>query len=300
MRIGILSRGEQLYSTQSLIKAAEKRGHTVKLLDIFQCVLSLDTNKPAIIYDNEELEAFDAIIPRIGAGITNSGATVIRQFEAMGTFSTTSSLGLLQSRDKLSTIQILAAQGIGVPKTIYPDYYTNHIKEVQYLGGFPVVIKTLTNTHGEGVMLVNSEKELNEAIDYMIKNSNRYIIQEYIKESRGKDTRAFIINGRVIACMNRTSSGEDFRSNLHLGGTPTKTQLDESTIDLAVQAAQMVGLAIAGVDIIESNRGPLVLEVNASPGLEGIETITGIDIAGNIIEFIEEQCISTKAIQQLF
>ena len=289
MNIAILSRGEQLYSTRSLVKAAEGRGHTVRLLDVQQCVLSLKTLEPQIIYEGSILPRYDAVIPRIGTSITNLGATVIRQFEAMGIFTTTPSNALLQSRDKLSAFQILAPQGIGVPKTIYPDSFNDPIQEVNELGGFPVIIKTLSSTHGEGVLLVNNKQELHEIMLHLNRTNNRFIIQEFIKECKGEDIRAFIVNGELVACMKRTAAPGDFRSNLHMGGTAKPHLLYHKTKELAIKACELVGLYIAGVDIIESDRGPLILEINASPGLEGIENTTKVDIAGKIIEFIENR-----------
>ncbi len=289
MKIAILSRGEQLYSTKSLINAAESRGHEVRLLDIQKCILLLKTKQPDIIYDGAVLPRFDAVIPRIGTSITNLGATVIRQFEAMGIFTTTPSNALLQSRDKLSAFQVLVPKGIGVPETIYPDSFNDPVNEVKQLGGFPVIIKALSSTHGEGVMLVQNKEDLHEIMLHLYRTDNRFIIQEYIKESKGEDIRAFIVDGKMVACMKRTAAEGDFRSNLHMGGTAIPHLISNDVIELAIKACKLVGLYIAGVDIIESKRGPLILEINASPGLEGIENTTKIDIAGKIIEFIENR-----------
>jgi ribosomal protein S6--L-glutamate ligase len=287
MKIVILSRNEDLYSTQSLVKAATDRGHDVEVLNHAKCFVVIEKGGSHIYYGDHMVEGVDAIIPRIGSSITFYGSCIIRQFEMQKVFTTLSSLALVRSRDKLRSYQILAKHGLGVPKTAFarhPDDVDNLIKQ---LGGTPLVIKLLEGTQGLGVVLAETKKAAKSVIEAFYGLNANILVQEFIKEAKASDIRAIVVDGKVVGAMKRVGKEGEFRSNLHRGGTSIPITLSRVEKAAAVKAAQSLGLAVAGVDMLQSDRGPLVLEVNSSPGLEGIEKTTGINVAGKIIQYIE-------------
>ncbi|HMQ46619.1 MAG TPA: RimK family alpha-L-glutamate ligase [Saprospiraceae bacterium] len=289
MRIAVLSRGPQLYSTQSLIRAGYQRRHSMRIIDHTRCVPVLGHGKPFIWYDGYRMERFDAVIPRIGASVTATGATVINHFELMNTYSVIRSEALLQSRDKLRCLQKLAQHGLPIPATAAISDGAEMDYLVKTLGGFPIVIKLLESTHGMGVLLAENAQQLESITEAFLRLGERLILQEFIRESEGTDIRVLVVAGEVVASMKRQAQQGEFRSNLHRGGIGIPERLSEEEMDLAVKATSLMGLDVAGVDFLRSKKGPLILEVNASPGLEGIETITGIDVAGKVIEMIERK-----------
>lgn len=287
MRIGILSRNAHLYSTARLVEAAQKRGHEVQVIDHQKCVLVIESNNPKIMYRGEELPHFDAIIPRIGASVTFYGAAVVRQFEQMHTFSTLESQALVRSRDKLRSLQLLAKSGVGMPKTAFASSPKNIDDVLNQVGGAPVVIKLLEGTQGIGVILAETRNSAKSVIEAFLGVEVNILVQEFIAEAGGADIRAFIVDGQIVGAMRRQGAAGDFRSNLHRGGTASLLELTPEEKATAIKAVKKLGLVIAGVDMLQSSRGPLVMEVNSSPGLEGIEAATKVDIAGKIIEYIE-------------
>jgi ribosomal protein S6--L-glutamate ligase len=288
MKIAILSRKTGLYSTRRLVEAAAKVGHEVQVIDTLKCYMDITSAHPAIYYRGAKLEGFDAVIPRIGASITNYGVAVIRQFEMMGVYCLTGSIPLGRSRSKLRALQLLSRKGIGMPVTGFAHDVYNTRELIKLVGGPPLVVKLLEGTQGRGVVLAETIKAAESVIDAFCELKADFLVQEFIKEAGGTDVRAFVIGKRVVASMERTAQAGDFRSNLHRGGTARLTQLSPAERRTAVKAAQTMGLHVAGVDILRSARGPLVMEVNSSPGLEGIERATGKDIAAKIIAFVEE------------
>ncbi len=287
MKIAILSRGKNIYSTRRLVEAAEARGVEVVVIDHTKCSLIMEKGKPAVLFNEEELQGIDIIIPRIGASVTFFGASVIRQFQAMKVPSTLSSVSLVRSRDKLRSFQLLSKVGLGIPKSVFARHPKN--KEIDQLielvGGAPVVLKRLEGTQGVGVVLadtVSAGRSMIEAFSGMQEN---IIIQEYIKEAGGSDIRVFVVDGEIVGAMKRTGKDGEFRSNLHRGGSAEEVEITKKEKALALEAARALSLSIAGVDLIRSERGPLIMEVNSSPGLEGIERATGVDIAGKIIDY---------------
>ncbi|MCK6262029.1 30S ribosomal protein S6--L-glutamate ligase [Vibrio sp. ZSDE26] len=294
MRIAILSRNENLYSTRRLKEAGEARGHQVDIIDTQQCYMDITSNEPKVRYMGENLPYYDAVIPRIGASITFYGTAVVRQFEMMNTFCVNDSTAITRSRDKLSSLQLLSREGIGLPRTGFaskPDKIKDVIKNV---GGAPVVIKLLEGTQGIGVVLAETDKAAESIIEAFMGLNANILVQEFIQEAKGADIRCFVVGGKVIAAMKRQAGEGEFRSNLHRGGTAQLVELTEEENATAVNAAKIMGLHVCGVDILQSERGPVVMEVNSSPGLEGIESATGKDVAGLIFEFIETQAISNN------
>ncbi len=289
MRIVILSRNNNLYSTRRLKESATARGHDVKVIDHIKCSLVNEHNKPLIYYNGEVLQQVDAIIPRIGASVTFFGTAVVRQFEMMNVFSINSSVSIVRSRDKLRSLQIFSKHGIGIPKTIFANYTRETEGLLKELGGPPVIIKLLEGTQGIGVVLAETKKAAKSVIEAFLGLKANILIQEFIKEAGGADLRAFVVNGKVIGSMKRQGLEGEFRSNIHRGGSAVPVKLTRIQREVALRAARVMGLSICGVDMIMSQRGPLVLEVNSSPGLEGIEKATGKDIAGSIINYIESQ-----------
>src|SRR5690554_6818345 len=287
LKIAILSRNPKLYSTRRLKEAAEKRGHYVKVLDHVRCSVIGEHRNPRVIYDGKDVEDFDAVIPRIGASVTFYGTAVVRQFEMKGVFSVNSSIAIVRSRDKLRSLQIFSRHDIGIPKTIFTSHPKNLNNLLKEIGGAPVVIKVLEGTQGIGVVLAETKKAAQSVVEAFYGLQANMLIQEYIAESGGADIRAFVVNGKVVGAMRRQGAEGDFRSNLHRGGTATKVKLTAKQRALAIAAAKAMGLKMAGVDMIESSRGPLVLEVNSSPGLQGMEEATGKDIASQVIKYIE-------------
>lgn len=287
MKIAILSRGPKLYSTRRLVEAAEQRGHEVIVLDHLKCVLIIEKGNPHIYYGGKEVVGIDAIIPRIGTSVTFYGAAVVRQFEQMKVFSSVESQALVRSRDKLRSLQLLAKAGIGMPKTAFASIPKNIENVLEQVGGAPVVIKLLEGTQGIGVILAETHKSAKSVIESFLALKANILVQEFIKEAGGADIRAFIVDGKIVGAMKRQGLPGEFRSNLHRGGIANVIELTKEERETAIKAAKKLGLAIAGVDMLQSSRGPLVMEVNSSPGLEGIEGATGIDIASKIIEYIE-------------
>jgi ribosomal protein S6--L-glutamate ligase len=287
MKIAILSRNIKLYSTRRLVEAAEQRGHEVIVLDHLKCVLVIEKGNPHVFYGGKEVTGIDAVIPRIGTSVTFYGAAVVRQFEQMKVFSSVESQALVRSRDKLRSLQLLAKAGIGMPKTAFASIPKNIESVLEQVGGAPVVIKLLEGTQGIGVILAETHKSAKSVIESFLALKANILVQEFIKEAGGADIRAFIVDGKVVGAMKRQGLPGEFRSNLHRGGSANVIELTKEERETAIKAAKKLGLAIAGVDMLQSSRGPLVMEVNSSPGLEGIEGATGVDIAGKIIEYIE-------------
>lgn len=287
MKIALLSRNQNLYSTRRLIEAGNERGHEVHVIDHLKCTIEIEKGEPTLYYEDHYLEGFHAVIPRIGASVTFYGTAVVRQFEMMGIFPVASSRGIVHSRDKLRCLQVLSKEGVGLPKTIFTNYSKNVKHVVDSAGGAPVVLKLLEGTQGLGVVLAENENAAESVLEAFNGLKARVIVQEYIKEAKGADLRAFVVDGEVVGAMKRQGKPGEFRSNLHRGGSSRIIELTEEESETAIKAAKTLGLGVAGVDLLQSARGPLVLEVNSSPGLEGIERTTGTDIAGKIIEYIE-------------
>jgi ribosomal protein S6--L-glutamate ligase len=288
MKIGVLSRNSKLYSTRRLVEAAEKRGHEVQVIDTLRCYMNITSHRPEVHYKGGKLEGFDAIIPRIGASITFYGTAVLRQFEMMGVFPLNESVAITRSRDKLRSLQLLARQGIGLPVTGFghsPDDTDNLLNLV---GGAPLIIKLLEGTQGLGVVLAETKNAAESVTEAFRGLKAHFLIQEFIKEAGGADVRCFVIGDRVVASMIRQGKEGEFRSNLHRGGKASNVRITPEERSTAVRSAKIMGLNVAGVDILRSNHGPVVMEVNSSPGLEGIEKATDRDIAGMIVEFIEK------------
>jgi ribosomal protein S6--L-glutamate ligase len=294
MNIAILSRDPKLYSTRRLKEAGESRGHKVEIINHMKCVLMVEKKNPMVLYNGRKLDYFDAIIPRIGASVTFYGAAVVRQFEMMKVFTTCESQALIRSRDKLRSLQILSRAGIGLPKTIFMDYSKESDGVIEAVGGAPVVIKLLEGTQGLGVVLAENKKAAQSVIEAFHGVHARIIVQEFIKEAKGADIRAFVVDGEVVGAMKRQARDGEFRSNLHRGGYAEVVKLSRQERATAISAARKMGLGVAGVDMLPSKRGPLIIEVNSSPGLEGIEGATKVDIAGKIIRYLEKNAAKKK------
>lgn len=288
MKIGILSRKAELYSTSRLVEAAEQHGHEVQVINPLLCYMNITSHHPSIYLRGEELEGFDAIIPRIGASITFYGTAVVRQFEMIGVYTVNESVAISRSRDKLRSMQLLARRGIGLPVTgfAHSTMYTNDL--IRMVGGAPLVIKLLEGTQGIGVVLAETEKGGESVIEAFKGLKANILVQEYIQEAKGSDIRCFVIGDKVVATMMRTGKEGEFRSNLHRGGTSKTIRITPEERSTAVRSAKIMGLNVAGVDMLRSNHGPVVMEVNSSPGLEGIEKATQLDVAGMIIDYIEK------------
>lgn len=287
MKIGILSRNAALYSTRRLKEAALARGHTVEIVDYLRCFMNIASRKPSVIFKGHAL-AFDAVIPRIGATHTFYGTAVVRQFEMMGVLSANESQAITRARDKLRSLQLLARAGIGLPVTGFAHSIKDIDGLIETVGGAPVIVKLLEGTQGIGVVLAETKKAAESVIAAFRQLDANILVQEFIKEAGGADIRAFVIGGKVVAAMKRQAPPGEFRSNLHRGGRAERVRLSPEERTTAVRAAKTLGLDVAGVDLIRSNHGPVIIEVNSSPGLEGIETATGIDVAAKIISFLEE------------
>ena len=287
MKLAILSRGKTIYSTKRLVEAAEKHGHEVLQLDHMKCVLGIEKGRPHIYYGGKEIMGVNAVIPRIGASVTFYGAAVLRQFEMMKIFTAVESQALVRSRDKLRSLQIMARAGIGMPKTIFANKTKDIDQMIEAVGGTPCIIKLLEGTQGIGVILAENHKAAKSVIEAFMKLNAAMLVQEFIKEAKGADIRAFVVDGQVVGAMKRQAKEGEFRSNLHQGGSATVITLSAEERSTAIKAAKKLGLGIAGVDMLQSERGPLVMEVNSSPGLEGIEKATSLDIASKIIEYVE-------------
>lgn len=287
MNLKILSRNPHLYSTSRLVEVGLKRGHSVEVIDPLKCDLIIEKKKPTVFYKGRTLETADAIIPRIGASITFYGTAVVRQFEMMDAFTTTTSQALVRSRDKLRSLQVLSRSKLGLPKTIFTNYSRDVEEMIAHVGGAPLIIKLLEGTQGLGVVLAETKNAAESVIEAFNGLEARVIVQEYIKEAKGADIRAFVVDGQIVGAMKRQGKEGEFRSNLHRGGTAEIITLTDEEENAALKAAKAMGLGVAGVDMLQSERGPLILEVNSSPGLEGIEKATGKDIAKTIIRYIE-------------
>lgn len=288
MNIVILSRNSNLYSTERLIAEGVKRGHKMEVIDPLKCDIIIEREKPTIFYKDRYLDYVDAVIPRIGASITFYGCAVVRQFEMMNVFAIATSDAILRSRDKLRSLQRLSKAGIGMPKTVFTNYSRDVEEVIAHAGGVPVIIKLLEGTQGLGVVLAETKNAAESVLEAFNGLEARVIVQEFIKEAKGADIRALIVDGQVVGAMKRQGKEGEFRSNLHRGGTAEVIKLNEQELNLAMNAAKVLKLPVCGVDMLQSARGPLLLEVNSTPGLEGIEGATGKNIAKDIITYIEK------------
>lgn len=288
MKIAILSRNPKLYSTRRLVEAGRERGHEVRVLDVLRCYMNITSHRPGIHYKGEELDGFDAVIPRIGASVTFYGTAVLRQFEMMGVYPLNESVAISRSRDKLRALQLLSRKGIGLPITGFANKPDDIQDLIEMIGEPPLVIKLLQGTQGMGVVLAETKKAAESVIESFLGLKASVLVQEYITEAGGADIRCFVIGDKVVAAMKRQAREGEFRSNLHRGGSASLIRITPEERSTAVRAARTMGLNVSGVDILRSNHGPVVMEVNSSPGLEGIERATGKDLAGTIIQFIEK------------
>lgn len=287
MKIGILSRNKKLYSTRRLYEAAVERGHEAQVIDFLKCYMVLKKGKPEIYKNGKQLLGFDAVIPRIGASRTFYGTAVVRQFEMMKVFSLNESQSIVRSRDKLRSMQIFAREGVGIPATAFAANPSDVDDLIYEVGGAPLVIKLIQGTQGIGVVLAETKKAATSVIEAFYGVNANMLLQEFVKEAKGADIRAFVVGGKVVAAMKRQGGEGEFRSNIHRGGSATSIKLSRQERATAVKAAKILGMNVAGVDMLQSEKGPVIMEVNSSPGLEGIEKSTEIDVAGKVIEFIE-------------
>ncbi len=285
MKIAILSRKKSLYSTKRLFAAIEKKGHEAFVVDYLKCYMNITSKNPTIIYQNKELQC-DAIIPRIGASHTFYGTAIVRQFESMNTYSINPSISITRSRDKLRSQQILARKGLDMPVTGFAHSPKNTSELINLVGGPPLIIKLIEGTQGVGVVLAETKKAAESVIQTLMGLNANVIIQEFIKESKGEDIRCFVVGNKVVAAMKRTAEAGEFRANIHRGGLAEAVKISKQEREIAIKAANIMGLRMAGVDLLRSSRGPLILEINSSPGLEGIEKSTGKDVAGAVIDHI--------------
>lgn len=294
MKIALLSRNKNLYSTERLIEEAKKRGHEIEVIDYLRCYMNITSTKPTIYSGSRELKGFDAIIPRIGASHTFYGTAVVRQFEMMKCFTVNGSLAISRSRDKLRSLQLLARKGIGLPVTGFAHSPKDVNEVIDVVGGAPLVVKLLEGTQGIGVVLAETRKAAESVIEAFRGLDANILVQQFVKESNGEDIRCFVVGEKVVGSMLRKSKEGEFRSNLHRGGTSVKVKLTPIERKTAIQAAKEMGLAVAGVDLLRSKDGPVIMEVNSSPGLEGIEKATGVNIAEKIMEYIEKNAEAGK------
>jgi ribosomal protein S6--L-glutamate ligase len=288
MKIAMLARNAKLYSHQRLKEAAEERGHTLDIINTLQCYMNIASRRPEVYYNGEKLVGYDAVIPRIGASITFYGMAILRQFEMQGVYPLNESVAIGRSRDKLRSMQLMARDGIGLPVTTFAHDPKQTEEVLELAGGAPVVIKLLEGTQGIGVVLADTKRSAKSVVEAFRGAGVNILVQEFIKESAGTDIRAIVIGGKVVAAMKRTGADGDFRSNLHRGGSAKLIKLSPEERSTAIRAAKSMGLNVCGVDMLQSNHGPVVMEVNSSPGLEGVEKATGRDIAGQVIEYIEK------------
>jgi ribosomal protein S6--L-glutamate ligase len=287
MKIAILSAGPGNYSTKRLKEEALKRGHEVRVINHNKCYMTIERSNPVVRYEGEDLSDIDVIIPRIGQSVTKYGTAVVRQFEMQGVFTISSSIAINRSRDKLRAMQIMARTGVGIPKTVFSRETAETDDLIEQAGGAPVIIKVARGTHGNGVVLAETKKAAQAVMQAFYVEGVNFLVQEFVEESAGEDIRAFVVGGKVVASMKRQSLDDDFRSNIHQGGEGAAVKLTDEERKTAQKAAKAMGLAICGVDMMRSERGPLILEVNSSPGFS-IEKVTGRDVAGKIIEYIEQ------------
>jgi ribosomal protein S6--L-glutamate ligase len=286
MRLAILSRSTKIYSTRRLREAARRAGHDVRVLDTLRFAIDLDKATPDLLFKGKPVSHYDAVLPRIGASITFFGTAVVRQFEQMDVYTPNSSAGINNSRDKLRSMQILSRHDIGIPRTTFVRDRNDVLPAIERVGGAPVIIKLLEGTQGVGVILAESAKVAEAIVETLHGAKQNVLIQKFVAESKGRDVRAIVVGDQVVAAMRRVAQGQEFRSNVHRGGRTEVVELDDDFTETAVRSAQILGLRVAGVDMLEAADGPQVMEVNSSPGLEGIETATGLDIAGAIVDFI--------------
>jgi ribosomal protein S6--L-glutamate ligase len=288
MKIAMLARNAELYSHKRLVEAAEERGHEIRVINTLRCYMNIASRRPEVYYNGEKLEGFDAVIPRIGASVTFYGLAVLRQFEMMGVYPLNESVGIGRSRDKLRSMQLLARDGVGLPVTTFAHDPKQTEEVLQLAGSAPLVIKLLEGTQGLGVVLADTDRSAKSVVEAFRATGTNILIQEFIKEAGGTDIRAIVIGGKVIAAMKRTGAEGEFRSNLHRGGSAQIIKLSPEERSTAVRAAKSMGLNACGVDMLRANHGAVVMEVNSSPGLEGVEKATGLDVAGKMIEFLEK------------
>jgi ribosomal protein S6--L-glutamate ligase len=291
MKIAILSRSRKAYSTRRLREAFQERGHTVKVLDTLRFAVEVEEDGPELYFKQKRLSRYDAVVPRIGASITFFGCAVVRQFEQKGVFTLNGSHAISVSRDKLRSLQVLSRHTIGIPPTLFVSEKEDILPAIERLGGAPVIIKLLEGTQGVGVILAETLRVAQAIVEAFQSTRQNVLVQKFVKESKGRDVRAFVVGGKVVAAMRRVAQGDEFRSNVHRGGRTEVVELPEEYVQTAVQAAQILGLRVAGVDLLEGVDGPKVMEVNSSPGLEGIETASGVDVAGAIVDHVEDQVL---------
>ncbi len=289
MKLAILSRGPKCYSTRRLREAAESRNHLVKVLDPLKLAIDLDKGQPDLTYRQKRLSTYDAVLPRIGASVTYFGCAVVRQFQQMDVFCANTAHGILDSRDKLRCLQILSRHNIGLPRTVFVRDKKDVLPAIKRVGGAPVIIKLIEGTQGIGVLLAETNKAAESIVELLQSQKQNVLIQKFVAESKGKDVRALVVGDQVVAAMRRTAQGQEFRSNVHRGGRAEAIELSEEYRETAIRASQLIGLRVAGVDMLEGENGPQIMEINSSPGLEGIETCTGLDLAGAIVEYIAAQ-----------
>ncbi len=290
MKIAVLSRNAELYSTRRLVDTAVARGHQVEVIDPTLCYMNINHNALSIHYRGVALEGFDAVIPRIGASVTFYGNAVLRQFEMMGVYCLNTAAAISRARDKLNSMQLMARDGIGLPVTGFADKPGDIPDLIEMVGGAPLVIKLLEGTQGIGVVLAETRTAAESVIEAFMGLNANILVQQYISEAKGADIRCFVVGNKVVAAMKRQAKAGEFRSNLHRGGTATAIKLSSAERKTALQAAKCMGLSVAGVDILQAKEGPVVMEVNSSPGLEGIEAATAVDVAGAILDYLESQC----------
>lgn len=287
MKIAILSRNRKLYSTRRLIEAAEARGHTVQVIDVLRCYMNIEPGNPEIWYRGKRLDGFDAVIPRIGASVTFYGTAVVRQFEMQGVYTLNESVAITRARDKLRALQLLARKGVGLPRTGFAHAPDDTAGVMRLVGGAPMVIKLIEGTQGQGVVLADTDNAAASVIEAFRGLDAYFLVQDFVAEAEGSDIRCFVVGDRVIAAMQRTACAGEFRSNLHRGGTAAPIEITAAERRTALRAASIMGLNVAGVDLLRSKSGPMVMEVNSSPGLEGIESVGGCNVADAIIAFVE-------------
>ncbi len=289
MKIAMLARNANLYSHKRLKEAAEKRGHQLDIINTLRCYMNIASRRPEIYYNEQKLPVYDAVIPRIGASVTFYGLAVLRQFEMMGVFPLNESVAIGRSRDKLRSMQLLSRVGIGLPVTTFAHDPKQTEEVLKLAGGAPLVIKLLEGTQGIGVVLADTDRSAKSVVEAFRGANVNILVQEFIKEAGGTDIRALVVGGKVVAAMQRTGADDDFRSNLHRGGSAKQIKISPEERSTAIRSAKAMGLNVCGVDMLRANHGPVVMEVNSSPGLEGVENATGIDVAGRIIELLEKQ-----------
>lgn len=288
MKLALMCRNPNLYSHRRLAEAAAARGHEIEVIDHLRCYINITSHRPTVRYQGRDLPKYDAVIPRIGASVTFYGAAVLRQFEVMGVYPVNESVAITRSRDKLRSLQLLARKGVGLPVTVFAHRTSNAEEVINLVGGPPVVIKLLEGTQGIGVILGETQQAAESIIQAFAGANINILVQEFIKEAGGEDIRCLVVGGKVVASMRRKGKEGEFRSNLHRGGSAERVKITPAERSTAISAAKAMGLNVCGVDMLRSNHGPVVMEVNSSPGLEGLEQATGVDVAGKIIEFIEK------------